>query len=109
MEERVLPPPRFLRGIGRGVRVAQHLFGLWRAVEGGDGGADARRDAAHLAFEGNRGFEAGDDAGRDGIELGKVLAKKILPELTDQSRPLGHDGSTNRQIRYYRSQRNREQ
>ena len=37
-----------------------------------------------------------------GVELGKVLAMKIIPELQDNQRPLSHDGSTNGLIRYYR-------
>jgi glucose-6-phosphate isomerase len=38
-----------------------------------------------------------------GVELGKVLAKRILPELdTKQSPALGHDSSTNALIRRYR-------
>jgi glucose-6-phosphate isomerase len=39
-----------------------------------------------------------------GVELGKVLAKRIIPELTstDESR-LAHDTSTNALIRRYRS------
>jgi glucose-6-phosphate isomerase len=38
-----------------------------------------------------------------GVELGKVLAKRIIPELTDQAEPgLGHDSSTNALIRRYR-------
>ena len=41
-----------------------------------------------------------------GVELGKVLAKRILPELeADAERELNHDGSTNRLIRWYRAQR----
>ena len=39
-----------------------------------------------------------------GVELGKVLAKAILPELQNNE-GLGHDGSTNQLIRYYRSER----
>lgn len=35
-----------------------------------------------------------------GVELGKVLAKKILPELASQSEVSGHDGSTNGLINY---------
>ncbi|OHD70195.1 MAG: glucose-6-phosphate isomerase [Spirochaetes bacterium RBG_16_49_21] len=39
-----------------------------------------------------------------GVELGKELAKKILPELDPLfSADLKHDGSTNNLIRYYRS------
>jgi glucose-6-phosphate isomerase len=38
-----------------------------------------------------------------GVELGKVLANRIVPELTDPSRPLAHDSSTNELIRRYRS------
>lgn len=40
-----------------------------------------------------------------GVELGKQLAKKILPELTDASdKPVAsHDSSTNGLINYYRS------
>jgi glucose-6-phosphate isomerase len=38
-----------------------------------------------------------------GVELGKVLAQRIIPELESQSEPkLGHDSSTNTLIRYYR-------
>jgi glucose-6-phosphate isomerase len=39
-----------------------------------------------------------------GVELGKVLAKKILPELSG-SGPLAHDASTNGLIERYRSRR----
>ena len=38
-----------------------------------------------------------------GVELGKVLAKRILPELESPAEPeLGHDSSTNALIRRYR-------
>jgi len=38
-----------------------------------------------------------------GVELGKVLAKRILPELESEDEPdLKHDGSTNRQIGWFR-------
>lgn len=37
-----------------------------------------------------------------GVELGKVLAKKILPELESDS-PLAHDASTNALIEYFRA------
>jgi glucose-6-phosphate isomerase len=38
-----------------------------------------------------------------GVELGKVLAKRIVPELTSAGEPaLAHDGSTNALIRRYR-------
>ncbi len=37
-----------------------------------------------------------------GVELGKVLAMKIIPELHDRQKTLEHDSSTNRLIRYYR-------
>jgi glucose-6-phosphate isomerase len=41
-----------------------------------------------------------------GVELGKVLAKAIIPELEAESDPeLRHDSSTNALIRRYRSQR----
>jgi glucose-6-phosphate isomerase len=41
-----------------------------------------------------------------GVELGKVLAKAIIPELeADQEPELRHDSSTNALIRRYRSQR----
>jgi glucose-6-phosphate isomerase len=41
-----------------------------------------------------------------GVELGKVLAKAIIPELESDSEPeLRHDSSTNALIRRYRSQR----
>jgi glucose-6-phosphate isomerase len=38
-----------------------------------------------------------------GVELGKVLAKRIIPELESTEEPeLGHDSSTNALIRHYR-------
>jgi glucose-6-phosphate isomerase len=38
-----------------------------------------------------------------GVELGKVLAQRIIPELESESEPvLNHDSSTNNLIRYYR-------
>jgi glucose-6-phosphate isomerase len=38
-----------------------------------------------------------------GVELGKVLAQRIIPELTSDNEPkLGHDSSTNALIRRYR-------
>jgi glucose-6-phosphate isomerase len=38
-----------------------------------------------------------------GVELGKVLAQRIVPELTSAEEPeLGHDSSTNELIRRYR-------
>jgi glucose-6-phosphate isomerase len=41
-----------------------------------------------------------------GVELGKVLAKAIIPELESSDEPkLGHDSSTNALIRRYRSLR----
>jgi glucose-6-phosphate isomerase len=41
-----------------------------------------------------------------GVELGKTMAKQIIPELTAESEPeLGHDSSTNALIRRYRSLR----
>ena len=41
-----------------------------------------------------------------GVELGKVLAQHIIPELESKSEPkLGHDSSTNNLIRRYRRQR----
>lgn len=38
-----------------------------------------------------------------GVELGKVLAKNIIPELKATDAPLQHDGSTNALIAFYRS------
>jgi glucose-6-phosphate isomerase len=39
-----------------------------------------------------------------GVELGKVLAQRIIPEIESQAEPkLGHDSSTNNLIRRYRS------
>jgi len=44
-----------------------------------------------------------------GVELGKVLAKRILPELTGPASPeLAHDGSTNALIRRYRELKRRD-
>jgi glucose-6-phosphate isomerase len=41
-----------------------------------------------------------------GVELGKALAKKIVPELQSETEPeLKHDSSTNALIRRYRAQR----
>jgi len=41
-----------------------------------------------------------------GVELGKVLAQRIIPELESNTEPkLGHDSSTNNLIRRYREQR----
>jgi glucose-6-phosphate isomerase len=38
-----------------------------------------------------------------GVELGKVLAQRIIPELESQTEPeLGHDSSSNTLIRRYR-------
>ena len=38
-----------------------------------------------------------------GVELGKVLAQRIIPELECAAEPqLAHDSSTNNLIRYYR-------
>ena len=39
-----------------------------------------------------------------GVELGKVLAARILPELTDAATPLAHDSSTNNLIRRFRGE-----
>jgi glucose-6-phosphate isomerase len=41
-----------------------------------------------------------------GVELGKVLAKKIIPQLQEPEEPeLGHDSSTDNLIRRYRANR----
>ncbi len=40
-----------------------------------------------------------------GVELGKVLAKKILPELQDDSEITAHDASTNGLINIYKKMR----
>ena len=41
-----------------------------------------------------------------GVELGKVLAQRIIPELESETEPtLGHDSSTNNMIRRYRKLR----
>jgi glucose-6-phosphate isomerase len=43
-----------------------------------------------------------------GVELGKVLAKRIIPELRSDSEPaLAHDSSTNTLIRRYRALKSR--
>jgi glucose-6-phosphate isomerase len=41
-----------------------------------------------------------------GVELGKVLAKKILPELTSAGEISSHDGSTNGLINYFKRLKN---
>jgi glucose-6-phosphate isomerase len=38
-----------------------------------------------------------------GVELGKQLAKAILPELQDNARVQSHDASTNGLINHYKS------
>jgi len=41
-----------------------------------------------------------------GVELGKVLAQRIIPQLEGQTEPaLAHDSSTNNLIRRYRMRR----
>jgi glucose-6-phosphate isomerase len=41
-----------------------------------------------------------------GVELGKVLAQRIIPEIESKTEPqLAHDSSTNNLIRYYRKNR----
>ncbi|MHB8464515.1 MAG: glucose-6-phosphate isomerase [Acidimicrobiales bacterium] len=42
-----------------------------------------------------------------GVELGKALATRIMPALTDPSAPLDHDSSTNALIARYRADRAR--
>ena len=43
-----------------------------------------------------------------GVELGKALAKRITPELTDEQMPeLAHDSSTNALIQHIRTRRGR--
>jgi glucose-6-phosphate isomerase len=38
-----------------------------------------------------------------GVELGKVLAEKIISELKDDQNRMGHDSSTNELIRMYKN------
>lgn len=38
-----------------------------------------------------------------GVELGKALAKKILPELEGEDDVISHDSSTNGLINYYKA------
>ena len=38
-----------------------------------------------------------------GVELGKVLANRILPELTNSDKISSHDSSTNGLINYYKT------
>jgi glucose-6-phosphate isomerase len=48
-------------------------------------------------------FQAVDSFDQWGVELGKVLAQRIIPELESETEPkLGHDSSTNDLIRRYR-------
>jgi glucose-6-phosphate isomerase len=42
-----------------------------------------------------------------GVELGKVLAQRIIPELESSAAPLKHDSSTNQLITRYRNARGR--
>jgi glucose-6-phosphate isomerase len=39
------------------------------------------------------------------VELGKILANGILPELKDQTEVISHDGSTNGLINAYKKMR----
>ena len=41
-----------------------------------------------------------------GVELGKQLAGRILPELADKSTVSNHDSSTNNLINYYKKLKN---
>ena len=43
-----------------------------------------------------------------GVELGKQLAKAILPELADDAEVHSHDSSTNGLINYYKGRRNKQ-
>jgi glucose-6-phosphate isomerase len=44
-----------------------------------------------------------------GVELGKTLASRIIPERVGDAEPsLTHDSSTNALIRHYRAQRKRD-
>ncbi|MEO8027777.1 MAG: hypothetical protein ABI823_14940, partial [Bryobacteraceae bacterium] len=44
-----------------------------------------------------------------GVELGKVLAERIVPELSNaEEPPLTHDSSTNALIRHYRKGKQRD-
>jgi glucose-6-phosphate isomerase len=38
-----------------------------------------------------------------GVELGKVIAQRMIPELEGETAKLGHDSSTNTLIRRYRA------
>ena len=43
-----------------------------------------------------------------GVQLGKVLAERIVPELESEAEPaLAHDGSTNALLRRHRARRRR--
>jgi glucose-6-phosphate isomerase len=42
-----------------------------------------------------------------GVELGKQLANKILPELMDDARISSHDSSTNELINIFKGMRNK--
>jgi glucose-6-phosphate isomerase len=42
-----------------------------------------------------------------GVELGKTLAGRILPELEGSGAVANHDGSTNGLIAYYKAHRQR--
>jgi glucose-6-phosphate isomerase len=44
-----------------------------------------------------------------GVELGKILAQRIIPELQATEKPLNHDGSTNNLISRYRGHKALEQ
>ena len=97
------PRRTFLRGVG----VSMALPWLESLPVWGDSQGDASQAPLRFGvlFAGN-GFHKdhwwAKGAGKE-MELGKVLAQRIIPELEDPEAKLAHDSSTNELIRRYRA------
>ena len=97
------------RGDARLAGAAPHLRGQPPVQRPPGRAADARRSSGKLvALYEHSVFTQGtiwsiDSFDQWGVELGKVLAKRIIPELESKDEPeLAHDSSTNALIRRYR-------
>jgi hypothetical protein len=105
----------------RGERLTAEAAGAFRLAE--ESGLRARIDAmfagdkipdrsARVRQDSRAGRSRGhtiDSFDQWGVELGKALAQRIIPELESPSEPkLGHDSSTNNLIRRYRKQKDAE-
>ena len=97
----------FSRRLRSGERKGHTGKRIRNVVNIGIGGSDLEPVMAYALYE-HSVFTQGvlwniDSFDQWGVELGKVLAQRIIPELENQTEPtLGHDSSTNRLIRHYR-------